>query len=141
MSPYRVDARLAGRHPFEIYLLALALLVTLPTLFGVAPRPGSVASILTGFPGFLWNLSITAGSALALVGIYWKDRIWGLIGEQLGLALVGVACLVYTVVVLASTGWSALFPAAIVAGFGASCIRRYFQIQQTFNQISRAEQD
>lgn len=139
MSPYRVDARLSGRHPFELYILYLAFITSLPILLRIAPAPGSVREALPALVPTVWALTLAGGSAVALVGIYWRERATGLILEQLGLALVGVASLIYCVSVLYVVGSSAGFTVAIVGGFGVSCLRRYWQIQRILDDVHRVE--
>lgn len=132
--PYRVDARLTGRHPFELYLLYLTFLTALPTLLGIAPRPGSITHAMPEWLAFSWSLTLTGGAGIALAGIYWFRRDLGLIMEQLGLALTSISCLVYAAVLLSQTGISSLFPFAILAGYGVSCLVRVRHIQRFFNR-------
>lgn len=138
MSPYRVDARMAGRHPFEIYGLFLALITSMPILLGIAPKPGTIREAMPGWLGVIWAASLAIGSLLALVGIYWRNRATGLLLEQVGLAAAGAACVVYGGVVLYVAGQDALISAALVGGFGAACLRRYFQIQEVVDDAVRA---
>lgn len=137
--PYRSDPMQAGRHPFELFTLFLALLTGLPTVLGAIPRPGTIEEALPDVIPVIWSWVLLLGAACALIGIYWRDRATGLILEQLGLAFVGLASIVYS----ASIAWEttdavdlrqdALIAAAVMLGFGTSCVRRYFQIQQTLD--------
>lgn len=139
MSPYRVDARLSGRHPFEIYLLYLTLLTSLPTLLGITPRPGSIEHAMPGWLQLAWSVTLTLGAANALGGIYLPRRDIGLIMEQLGLALVGTAAVIYFIVAIVDNGVDALQPLAIVGGFGAACLKRAWDIQSQVDRV-HAEQ-
>jgi len=139
VSPYRVDARLSGRHPFEIFVLYLAFLTALPTMLGIAPAPGSVREALPTWVTIGWAAALCLGSGVALFGVYWKERATGLICEQLGLAMVGVASLVYCFCVLYVIGPDSMIAVAIVGGFGISCLRRYWQIQHILDQVHEAE--
>lgn len=130
---------MSGRHPFELYLLYLTLLVSVPIVLGAAPRPGSVADLLPDLMAWGWSLILAVGSAVALLGIFWRERVTGLIAEQVGLVLVGVATLAYTVMVFHAVGDDGLVQIAIVGGYGASCIRRYFQIQQILDVAHQIE--
>jgi len=131
--PYRSDPLQAGRHPFELFTLYLALLTGLPTVLGVIPPPGTVQEALPDIVQTAWAWVLFLGALTAIAGVYWKDRATGLIAEQLGLAFAGVASLAYTGCALWVAGIEAAVPAALVAGFGVSCIRRYFDIQQTLD--------
>lgn len=139
MSPYRVDARMAGRHPFELFTIYLAIVTSIPTVLGIVPQPGTLRTVMPPWMSAGWAWTLLVGSLLTLVGIYWKDRILGLIGEQLGLALVGVASVAYAICVVYVAGADAVITASLIGGFGASCLRRYFQIQQTLNAVHEAE--
>jgi hypothetical protein len=139
MSPYRVDARLSGRHPFEIFALYLAFLTSLPIVLGITPQPGSIRSALPPWLSFTWATVLLAGSGVAIFGIYWRERATGLICEQLGLALVGVGSLIYCACVLYVVGAGAGFTVAIVGGFGISCLRRYWQIQSVLDDVHEVE--
>jgi hypothetical protein len=139
LSPYRVDARMSGRHPFELYILYLAFLTGLPVLIGLAPRPGSINAVMPAWMAFGWSAGLVGGALVTLLGVYWKERATGLIAEQLGLALVGVMSLAYSICVLYVAGMNSAIPAAIIAGFGISCIRRYFQLQEVIDAVHEAE--
>lgn len=132
--PYRTDARLSGRHPFEIFMLVLASLTSLPTVLGRAAKPPSITEALPPLAQFLWALILCLGSTGALVGIWWHNRATGLVVEQLGLALVGITSLIYVVVALFVTGLS--IPIGIVFGFGASCLKRWWDLQGVINEVS-----
>jgi hypothetical protein len=133
--PYRVDARLSGRHPFELFLLALSFISGIPALLGAAPEPGSIESSLPAWAAVGWSVCLVGGSGLALIGIYWRQRAAGLILEQLGLAFVGVAALVYAVCIVSVIGATGVLSAGIVAAFGAACLVRWRQIQRVIDAV------
>ena len=137
--PYRVDARLSGRHPFETYTLYLAILTSVPSLLSITPRPGSISDVLPDPVAFAWNAFLLLGAVLALAGIYWRERATGLVMEQLGLGLVGVTSLIYVACVLFILGLSGALACAIVGGFGISCLRRYWQIQAIVDSVAEVE--
>jgi len=139
VSPYRTDPLRSGRHPFQLFVLFLAWLVSLPTLFGAAPTPGSINATLPAWLAFSWSVALAAGAGIALVGVFLLNRPIGIILEQLGLGIFGIASVVYTAAALKSLGLAALQPAGIVAGFGAACLWRYFQLQGVLNR-AQAEQ-
>ncbi len=139
MSPYRVDSRLSGRHPFELFALYLAILVSLPTVLGLVPEPGSIREALPAWIATVWAWAMLLGASTALAGVYWRDRASGLILEQLGLGVFGVTNIIYAGAVLYAVGLSSIIPAAMIGGFGAACLRRYFQIQQIIDSVHEAE--
>lgn len=131
--PYRVDDRLAGRHPFELFTLYLAFLVALPTVLQIIPEPGSIRALMPAWLSWGWSATLLAGSVTAIAGIYWRNRITGLILEQLGLAGTGVGAAAYAVAVVYIAGTDGLIAGAFCIGFSVACVRRYFHIQQTLD--------
>lgn len=138
--PYRVDARLTGRHPFELFTLYLCALVGLPTVLGLTPRPGSIDAELPGVVAFTWSLVLALGATGALAGIYWRNRVAGLLTEQFCLVAVGSAALVYVTCALVAVGESAGYPAAMIAGFGLSALWRAVQLQSVINEVHTVQQ-
>jgi hypothetical protein len=133
--PYRTDASMAGRHPFEIFTLILGFITGLPRLLGVTPAPNSITAVLPPVLVLAWSFVLVAGCGVALTGVWWRNRAIGLILEQLGLAFVGVACLVYSGVAIIALGPNASIPVGIVAAFGVSCLVRWRQIQRTIDFV------
>jgi hypothetical protein len=133
--PYTTDARFSGRHPFQIFILFLILLVSVPVLFGVAARPGSITQILPPPAGLIWSMVLAAGSGAALHGVYWKNRAKGLIVEQLGLGLVGMASGVYGIAIMLAGPTGSGVAAALTIGLAGACFWRYFQIQKLLNRV------
>jgi hypothetical protein len=133
--PYRTDASMAGRHPFEIFTLILGFITGLPRLLGVTPAPNSITAVLPPVLVLAWSFVLVAGCGVALTGVWWRNRAIGLILEQLGLAFVGVACLVYSGVAIIALGPNASIPIGIVAAFGVSCLVRWRQIQRTIDFV------
>lgn len=140
MSPYRVDARLSGRHPFEIFTLFLMFITSFPTVLGIAPPPGSINASMPPWMVFTWSCVLLAGSTTALIGIYMRNRGIGLLTEQFGLAVVGVAACIYAGAV-AVVGFGGPVSVAIVLGFGVSCLVRWYQIQKAVNGVIHWEQE
>lgn len=113
-----------GRHPFQVYLMVLCVLSSLPQLFGFVTA-GSIESELPDWLAAAWNSVLLVGSTITLLGSYWPKGIaTALTLERAGLALVGSASLVYTAVIIFDSGWTRLLAAAIIAAFGLSCLRR-----------------
>jgi hypothetical protein len=120
-------------------MLFLSFLTALPILLGAPALPGSIRASLPPWVADIWAICLAGGAGLAMLGIYLKRRDWGLILEQVGLALTGVACLVFAGCILAFQGIDGLVGFGIVGGFGAACVRRYFQIQNVLDQVITEE--
>lgn len=139
MTPYRTDPKMSGRHPFEIYMLLLVVITSLPVFFGAAPEPGSIEAELPTWAVFGWQTILAVGSVTSLVGIFWRNRATGLILEQLGLAFVGVASVIYAASVWAAAGIPAGIPGGIILGFGMACLIRWRDIQKTIDAVAAEE--
>jgi hypothetical protein len=89
---------------------------------------------------FAWGVALTVGALLTLVGSFSNQKLKGLLVEQIGLALVGVAAVLYACVALVTLGFSsgAGVPAAIVGAFGLSCLWRWVQIQRFIKSVADA---
>lgn len=136
MSPLRMDRRLSGRHPFQIFIMTLCFVTGLPTVFGTAPRPGSIEEQLPDWVGFGWALVLTVCSLLAVVGVFLPDRGLGIVLEQLGVAGVGLGALLYVVCAVVTLGEFQL-QLGIVAGFGFACLWRWWQLQRILNVVAQ----
>lgn len=128
------------RHTSHVFLLALCVFSSLPTLFGQAKAPGSIEATLP-FPLVVaWAMLLTAGAIVSLTGVYWRHRLTGLLIEQMGMLFVSVATLYYTGILVSITKIDGLQNSAIVFGFGVACAIRYRQIQKYFNGVKKVRQ-
>ncbi len=131
MRPNHTDARLSGRHPFELLVLFAMLITAIPTVLGVEPTPGSISATLPLWLAYGWACVLAVGCFTALVGVFMRNRGIGLIIEQLGLAPVGIAGIIYSACILvASLLPGALITAGIFFSFGVACLIRWRQLQQ-----------
>lgn len=141
MSPFRNSPPpviySSTRHPFEVFLLALSVLSGLPVLIA-GTAPDSITDALNDWAARAWGGGLAIGGAIALLGIYLtrprphatKISVTGLVVEQVGLVVVGGACLVYAAAVLLYFGLQGVGPAGIVLAYGVSCGWRWLQIQR-----------
>jgi protein-S-isoprenylcysteine O-methyltransferase Ste14 len=135
-DPFRV-----GRHPFQRYLLALAVIGSVPLLFG-EPTSGSVEASLPEPIVYGWGGILLFGSMIALLGVYWplkepitpRSFVTALFLERLGLALVWPTALVYAGIIVLVAGWAGVLSGAIVAGFGWAARRRMRDAGQVFKR-------
>lgn len=136
MSPAR---RLNDRHPYEVYLLTLAFLSSLPTAAGVTSPPNSITSQLPGWPARLWAYAVLIGAATALVGLAWKRprfplvTVTGLLLEQVGIVILGAACTVYAVAVMFTGGTNALFAGSLTLAFGLASFAQARKIKRVLD--------
>ena len=137
--PYRVDDRKLGRHPFELFILYLCVVSSIPTILGLSPEPGSVEDALPAWLATTWSWTLFLGSVITVAGIYWKNRASGLIAEQLGLLVTGVAAIIYVGCALTIVGSAVQQPAGIIAGFGIACLLRAHDLQGTIDKVHREQ--
>lgn len=141
-DPFRV-----GRHPFERYLLLLAIVGTVPLLVG-EPTSGSIEASLPLWVVLSWGVLLVLGCSTALVGVYWPLRepitpasfVQSLFLERLGLAMVYPTALVYAAIIVLATGWQGVLVASLVAGFGWAARRRMKDAAKTFQRAIADQQ-
>ena len=136
MSPAR---RLNDRHPYEVYLLSLAFLSSLPTAAGITQPPNSISSQLPGWPARAWAVAVMIGAATALVGLAWKRPRWPLVSvtalglEQVGVSILGAGCTVYAAAVLYTGGTNALFAGSLTLAFGLASFAQALKIKRVLD--------
>lgn len=115
-----------GRHPFQTYLLLLALTAGIPQL--ISDRSDAHAHVTRDLPHWLilaWGVMLVLGAAAALLGSFWPgDRVDGLTMERIGLLFVGGAGVVYAVLILYYVRPPTYLSALLTLGFGLACLRR-----------------
>lgn len=125
----------ASRHPFETYLLALALVSGIPLMFGRA-NSASVAATLPDALVVVWGTMLVVGSGTALVGTYWRGSLLtGVVLERTGLVGVGGAAIVYSLATVLAVGIGATFSACLTVGFGLACFAQAHRISRRINRL------
>jgi len=145
----------SGRHPFEVFVLVLGLVVGSPLLWG-APTPGTTTELLGPFWSRVWGYILVIGCLVALTGVWWTWWRWltrwrsrwrwagrwlpavhprfdtGLLIEQVGLVAVAVGTVIYAIGVIAAEEQNngRYVPAALIGGFGLAALWRAGQIQR-----------
>lgn len=134
MSPYRAMTK--ARHPFEVFTLFLAFVSGLPLLFGEA-KPGSIVEALGPVAENIWAGLLSVGAGVALYGVWMRNRVNGILVEQVGLVGIGMALLYYAAVIGVVQGFPGILPIAIIGGFGASCLWRWVQLEKMIREARR----
>lgn len=125
-----------SRHSFELYGLGLCVAFGFPLIFGNA-TPGSIAATLSPLQQDIWGVMLCLGATIAIVGIAWKDRVTGIILEQIGLMAVGCSTILYALVILYATGSSGYLSAGIIGSFGLACISRWRRLGKALKRAGR----
>jgi hypothetical protein len=136
-------ARLSDRHPFEVYLLALTLLASVPASLGFAPAPATIRVQLDPTMARVWAISLTVGAVTALVGLSWKRpkhglSVNGLLLEQVGLTFVGAATVFYSACAFYAVGLSSIIPVGTVMAFGVASFRQAWKIHRILKVLQEA---
>lgn len=131
-----------SRHPLVIYFLALCAVSSITIGFG-APAPGSVEEALPQWGVYLWAAALFAGSVCVLLGIALqpstKHAFSGALFEQVGMAMLGAAGILYSIAAIALVGWSGVIPAGLVGGLAAACVYRYLDIRKQLKRYAEAQ--
>lgn len=131
----------SSRHPLIIFLLALSMVAGVAIEIADAPAPQSVQAQLPAWGVDLWGWALIVGSGIYLAGLYLQGRdrlITGVLFEQVGVATLGPAAIVYAAAVFATVGWSGAYPAGITLGFGVSCLYRWWTLQRGIKRAQAA---
>jgi len=127
------------RYPYEIYLLCLCVITSLPSALGYAKGPNSIESQLPPWQVKIWTFSLLLGSITALVGIMWsqrnaKSQVTALLIEQLGLIVCGFAGLIYATSIILSIGMGGLVPFGMVLGFSLASFAQAWMIHTALDR-------
>ena len=122
----------------EIFLMTLALVSSLPIVFGKQPAPGSIDATMPSMMVFIWALTLSLGALTVLISLMLRDRITGMIVEQFGSVCIGVAASLYALAIfLTSYNRGGALPAGIIFSFAVTRFLQVRYYQKTLNKISR----
>lgn len=131
----------SSRHPLIVFLLLLCVVTGLGIAVDVTPAPGSLEAALLRWEVIAWAVALCGGAALILLGLALqpsdKHLVLGVLFEQVGVATLGPAAIIYSAAAVAAVGWSGLFPAAITFAFGVACLYRWFTLQRGIRKARR----
>ncbi len=114
----RISLDAIGVQPFESFLASVAVFNGLAFTIGFAP-PSSIAHLLPKPMVLAWGAMLLVGGLFVLIGLLFSRPR----RELAGLLLLGYSALAYAVAVTAF-GPTAFLAGAIVAAFGAACLRQ-----------------
>jgi hypothetical protein len=135
--------RLRSRHPFELFMLVVAFIYSMPGLVFADIRPGSIQATVGPVGTIAWSVALCIGTGGALLGIFGfaKDRATGLTWEACGCLSAGSATVYYAAVVVYANGPRSVFSAVVMCGFGAACLARTYQLQRLLRRASARAAD
>ena len=114
-----------GRHPHEVYLLAVCVLYGLAGLIAYDKVVSNSIQPLGPLAGHLFFGSVLFGSAVALLGIFWPFKgLQGPLVERSGLLILAAFWIGYTVAVAYNAGIRGLGFILVVGGFALANVHR-----------------
>ena len=130
---------LPGRNIDDVFIMTLCLCVAFPILLGFAPAPGTLEEVMPQWQVFLWAASLAFGAFIVLLSFLFKDRITGMVIEQIGSVCLASAAFLYSAALFTneqSMERGAAFSASIIAGFGVTRVIHFIQHQKTLKKVS-----
>lgn len=127
-----------GRNEFEVFSLAVALMVGVAQAF-FAESPQSVSTTTGPMFELIWAWTLLIAPIVALVGIFWPDSYTGLILEMTGLLAVSGVMLSYAAIVMVTSASApSLVSVPMTVAFGVAALRRCYRIgKKTFSAGQR----
>lgn len=129
----------ATRYPADpraVFVLGMCVTSGVGQLI-VAGTPASLEEELPVWGIAVWGALLLVGSVVTLAGMA-RQTNGGIIAEQIGSAVVGVATLFYIGVAILALRWDAVsMPFGLVLGWGLSCFWRWGQLQSLIQQNLR----
>ena len=124
--------RLRSRQPFQLWVLIVSFIYSIPGMAFTAVRPGSLQATVGPVGTVVWSAMLFLGTGCALLGIfgYRRNRATGLGLEQWGCLTVGAATLYDAAIILYANGWRASFSAAMLIGLGVASFARSRQLHK-----------
>jgi hypothetical protein len=133
--PLKPDPLGIPRNPLAVYLLLLAFVSGLGMLLGPTTA-GAVERTLPPLIANLWGGILFLGSGATLAGMFWQGDIrFGLLMKRTGMFAVGVAAIVYGMVIAVAVGLEGLFAGGITSGFGVVCFLQYLRVNRRIHEI------
>lgn len=128
----------AARYPADpraVFILALSVFSGIVAMV-LDAGPESLEALLPHWGVLVWGGTLSIGSAVTLIGIS-NQSDGGIITEQIGSVMVGVACTFYSVLIFNVVGSGASQPVGIILAWGLACFVRWAQLQLLIRQNVR----
>lgn len=123
------------RNPYELWLLAALFLSALLSIIGATPESNAMVAALPRFSVLLWYIQVFTGTAVALIGIFWKQPTVGRTIQVAGHLWVGSGAFIYACVLFYYNGLPATMNVLIVASVTVAAIVKVVQLRRQIKQI------
>lgn len=129
------------RNEMEVALLAVMAASSTGTAIGLIPLPGSLEDGPSVF-GQTAAVTLWAGCLIGLLGIAWRDRLDGLVIEQLGMVGVTVGGILYAVALITAAGpWTnAILAIGMSLGVAVAAGVRYWGIYRYLRTLRQVHE-
>lgn len=120
----------AARYPVDprvVFILAFSVFTGV-TALALDKGPESLESQLPTWGVIAWGVILTFGSMITLWGVA-RQTLNGILTEQVGSVMVGVATIFYSVLAIRAVGWDAIQSVGIIFAWGLACFVRWIQLQ------------
>lgn len=117
-----------------MFLLALCLFSGALQLIPRA-RSDSISNLLPFWLTASWGLLLVVGATVTLAGVFWRNRVTGLLVEGAGRTMFAPAALIYAGAVIVAAGWGGLLAAGPFVGFAVSSLWRIRQILHAVGEV------
>lgn len=126
----------SGRQPFQVALVALALLSGIAGLLVPGSGSRTIQELLPVYAQY-WSLGLVVSSTTVLIGLVLQP-IMSLLVERAGLVMLAVLFLAYGGGVIFVGGLSRLTGGLIIIGFGVASAARVWQITRGLRTVKKA---
>lgn len=130
----------AARYPADprvVFILALSIFSGL-TALALGTAPESLEAAIPSWAVTSWSAVLCLGSIIAMGGMV-RQTANGVIAEQIGSVMVGVAAIFYPVIAVATVGWSVVQVVGVIFAWGVACLWRWGQLQALLRDASKRQ--
>lgn len=127
----------SNRSPFQIYLVALAVLGGIGILTKLSKN--MIVDAMGKPYSTLWGLFLVIGGMLIILGIFWpRNIVTALLIERSGLVALGGASLIWSILVVWKVHTGGLFSALLTFGLFLACLAQWRWVNKNVSSIVKA---
>lgn len=136
--PHRLVTVTTGRHPYEV-AVHVAFLVGGALMLATGSIPSSAQAAMSGPVRALWIALLIGSGAVGLAGAFWPgSAVTGLRVEGAGVTAAAGAAGMYSIALIAASGWAALPAGALMVSVCVGACWRAVQAAREIRRIRRA---
>lgn len=125
------------RNPFQVYMVSLSIVAGIPSALGEPPS-GSVSSALDSGYLEVWGCMLLLGGLTAMMGMFWQGSATnGLFVKRFGLLSLGIANMIFGLIILQHFAWDRAYVALTMLGFAGACFLRAWYVSKHIKALIR----